>query len=80
MARLEIPWALGSITTFQGSWRLIVSPKLSSLAYDDLKEEEAVDLIPELNLIVSRRNWINSSLAEIKSNIVAIHGRITVSF
>ena len=57
-----------------------MSPKFSSLAYDDLKEEEAVDLIPELNLIVSRRNWINSSLDEIKSNMVAISGRITVSF
>ncbi len=57
-----------------------MSQKYSSLAYDDLKEEEAVDLIPELNLIVSRRNRINSSLDEIKSNAVAIRGRITVSF
>ena len=57
-----------------------MSPKNSSLAYDDLKEEEAVDLLPELNLIVSRHNWINSSLDEIANTMVSISGRITVSF
>jgi hypothetical protein len=57
-----------------------VSPKNSSLAYDDLKEEAISEILPELNLIVNRQYWIDNSLNEIANAMVSISGRITVSF
>lgn len=57
-----------------------MSPKHSSLAYDDIKEEEAVDLLPELNLIVGRQKWIDSSPLEVAETMISVRGRITVSF
>ena len=57
-----------------------MSPKNSSLAYDDLKEEGVADILPELNLIVNRHYWIDNSLNEIANAMISISGRITVSF
>lgn len=59
-----------------------MSPKHSSLAYDELKEQglsyEEVSFEPELNLLVNTRYVSNSFSAD--SDVVRIEGRITVSF
>lgn len=57
-----------------------MSPKHSSLAFDEVKEqrldhEGTVDFEPELNLIVKPRQH-NSSTVQ----IVKISGKVTVSF
>ena len=57
-----------------------MSPKNSSLAYDDIKEEAVAEILPELNLIVNRQNWLDNSLNEIANAMVSVSGRITVSF
>lgn len=67
---------------FKGRWRINVSPKHSSLAFDEVKEQnhdqqQEVSFEPELNLIINTRsmNMVSSS-----SQIVMIGGRVTVSF
>lgn len=53
-----------------------MSPKNSSLAYDELKEVEILeerDFSPELNLIITKRQ-------SIQCDVTLIKGSITVSF
>jgi hypothetical protein len=69
-------------TPHKGRWRLNVSPKHSSLAYDEVKEqihsqEIEVGFEPQLNLIIPTRS-LNTKNAS--SQMVAIGGRVTVSF
>jgi hypothetical protein len=57
-----------------------VSPKLSSLAFDEVQEQthqNEVVFEPELNLLVKGRNGMFMSSS---SEIVRIGGRVTVSF
>ena len=58
-----------------------MSPKHSSLAYDDLKEQSLAqeeNFEPQLNLVVSKR--YNSNSHSTDNDVVRIEGRITVSF
>jgi hypothetical protein len=64
-----------------------VSPKYSSLAFDELKEQEFETLAmanfePTLQVIINGRslaNSLSSAMTE-HSDVVQIGGRITVSF
>ena len=66
--------------------RLIVSPKISSLAFDEVKDEPAPDeFVPELNVIVNPRHKVNNAsfiAAETKIllSAVEVKGMFTVSF
>lgn len=63
-----------------------MSRKHSSLAYDELKEQNhAVEMVfePHLNLLVNTRfvsSSLTSGLAAFEEEVVKIGGRITVSF
>jgi hypothetical protein len=57
-----------------------LSPKQSALAYDEVKEyteeSQSVGFEPEINLIINKLSVKKSS----SSHIVAIGGKVTVSF
>lgn len=63
-----------------------MSPKNSSLAFDDVKEQILEEcFVPELNVIVSRRHKVNNASLfmaepEIVAAAVEIKGMFTVSF
>lgn len=62
-----------------------MSPKNSSLAFDDVKEQSLEDcFVPELNVIVNMRRIVNNaSLLSAESEIVTaveVKGMFTVSF
>jgi len=63
-----------------------VSPKNSSLAFDDLKEQNLLDeFVPELNVIVNKRHkdYGTSSMTtqnEVLVSAVEVKGMFTVSF
>lgn len=63
-----------------------MSPKLSSLAYEELKEQSHEEMdesfAPKLNLHIGRNGMlrISSSLAASSEEAVRISGRITISF
>lgn len=63
--------------------RVIVSPKNSSLAFDDVKEQNLDEcFVPELNVIVSVRHQVNN-ISFAADNIMAaveVKGMFTVSF
>ena len=61
-------------------WRINVSPKQSSLAYEEVQTELLADSMqgfePELNLLIKTQQgtFVNSS------DVIRIAGRVTVSF
>ncbi len=64
----------------EGIRRLNLSPKYSSLAYDEIKEhieDQRLNLEPELNLIISKLSKDNTSSSSLP---VRVGGRVTVSF
>ena len=59
-----------------------MSPKTSSLAYDELKVESTsfeAEIIPELNLIIPKRTHLNTDASSL-DRVISITGCITVSF
>jgi hypothetical protein len=66
---------------------IIVSPKISALAFDDIKEQTLDEFVPELNVIVNRRNIVknNASFLSAEADFilaaaVEVKGMFTVSF
>jgi hypothetical protein len=69
-----------------GRWRMSVSPKECSLAYDEVKDQlTSENFEPELNLLVSTRiekpaNSFLQDCVTAVNEVIEIRGRITVSF
>lgn len=60
-----------------------MSPNYSSLAYDDVKEQENEQencFEPQLTVIVNMRNRKVKSSPSLERDVVQVQGRITVSF
>jgi hypothetical protein len=62
-----------------------VSPKLSALAIDDVKEQTIEEFVPELNIIVNTRHVKNKALLSspeccFVNTAVEVKGVFTVSF